>query len=282
MRKKKILIGLVCILAFSLAFGVFSSLSWGAQKPIVIRYAHGDPPNPVKSSAHADAVLFKSYVEDHSGGRIKVEIYPACELGSEREMLEGVQMGSIQITNVSEGTVGIFFPEILATAIPYAFRTYNEAWYTLDSPFMRKLMEEMRKKTGIRCLDVNQNGFRNFSNDVRPIHTPADLKGLKIRTMEHRGHMKMVEALGAHPVPIAWGELFGIKSYINKNMDEILRMVKGFQIADKERVAIPANWPENELIKDEVIIPPPTDEESAKRRKGEYECFDWWFCHKKL
>jgi len=208
MRKKKILIGLVCILAFSLAFGVFSSLSWGAQKPIVIRYAHGDPPNPVKSSAHADAVLFKSYVEDHSGGRIKVEIYPACELGSEREMLEGVQMGSIQITNVSEGTVGIFFPEILATAIPYAFRTYNEAWYTLDSPFMRKLMEEMRKKTEIRCLDVNQNGFRNFSNDVRPIHTPADLKGLKIRTMEHRGHMKMVEALGAHPVPIAWGELY--------------------------------------------------------------------------
>lgn len=69
---------------------------------------------------------------------------------------------------------------------------------------------------------------------------------------------------------------------LGRNMDEILRMVKGFQIADKERVAIPANWPENELIKDEVIIPPPTDEESAKRRKGEYECFDWWFCHKKL
>ena len=69
---------------------------------------------------------------------------------------------------------------------------------------------------------------------------------------------------------------------LGRNMDEILRMVKGFQIADKERVAIPANWPENELIEDEVIIPPPTDEESAKRRKGEYECFDWWFCHKKL
>jgi len=178
------------------------------EEPIVIRYAHGDPPDPIISSAHADAVVFKDYVEGRSGGRIKVEIYPACSLGSEREMLEGVQLGSIQITNVSEGTVGIFFPEILALAVPYAFRTYTEAWYTLDSPFVKQLMDEMRKKTGIRCLDVNQNGFRNFSSSVRPIKTPDDLKGLKIRTMEHRGHMKMVEALGANPVPIAWGELY--------------------------------------------------------------------------
>jgi len=204
MGKKVMVILLMCAVVFSFAL---SGIAFG-EKTIVIRYAHGDPPDPIKSSAHADAVVFKKYVEDRSGGRIKVEIYPACELGSEREMMEGVQLGSIQMTNVSEGTVGIFFPEILATAIPYAFRTYTEAWYTLDSPFMKKLMGEMVKKTGIRCLDVNQNGFRNFSNDVRPIRTPDDLKGLKIRTMEHRGHMKMVEALGASPVPIAWGELY--------------------------------------------------------------------------
>jgi tripartite ATP-independent transporter DctP family solute receptor len=181
---------------------------WGADSPIVIRFAHGDPPDITKSPAHADSVLFKRYVEDRSGGRLKVEIYPANELGSEREQIEGVQLGSIQMCNISEGTVGIFFPEILATAIPYAFRTYTEAWAALDSPFMNTLMEEMRKKTGIRCLDVNQNGFRNFSNNVRPIKTPDDLKGLKIRTMEHRGHMKMVESLGGNPVPIAWGELY--------------------------------------------------------------------------
>ncbi len=167
-----------------------------AEKTYTIRFAHGDPPDITTSSAHADAVLFKRYVEDRSGGRIKVEIYPANELGSEREQIEGVQLGSIQMTNISEGTVGIFFPEILATAIPYAFRTYTEAWKVLDSPYMMNLMEEMRKKTGVRCLDVNQNGFRNFSNNARTIKTPEDLKGLKVRTMEHRGHMKMVESLG--------------------------------------------------------------------------------------
>jgi peroxiredoxin (alkyl hydroperoxide reductase subunit C) len=59
-------------------------------------------------------------------------------------------------------------------------------------------------------------------------------------------------------------------------------MVKGFQISDKNGVAIPANWPKNELIKDKVIIPPASDEKTAKKRLKEYDCYDWWFCHKKL
>jgi len=69
---------------------------------------------------------------------------------------------------------------------------------------------------------------------------------------------------------------------LGRNMDEILRMVKGFQISDKEGVAIPANWPNNELIKDRVIIPPASDEKTAKKRLEDYDCYDWWFCHKKL
>ena len=68
---------------------------------------------------------------------------------------------------------------------------------------------------------------------------------------------------------------------LGRNMDEILRMIKGFQISDKEGVAIPANWPNNELIKDRVIIPPASDVGTAKKRLKEYECYDWWFCHKK-
>jgi len=69
---------------------------------------------------------------------------------------------------------------------------------------------------------------------------------------------------------------------LGRNMDEFLRMIKGFQVADKNGVAIPANWPNNELIKDRVIIPPATDTKTAEKRVKEYECYDWWFCHKKL
>ncbi|MCK4596670.1 peroxiredoxin, partial [bacterium] len=67
---------------------------------------------------------------------------------------------------------------------------------------------------------------------------------------------------------------------LGRNMDEILRMVRGFRVSDENGVAIPANWPENELIKDEVIIPPATDIKTAEERMKQYECFDWWLCHK--
>ncbi|MBN1685785.1 MAG: peroxiredoxin [Spirochaetales bacterium] len=69
---------------------------------------------------------------------------------------------------------------------------------------------------------------------------------------------------------------------IGRNMDEIVRAVKALQIADKNKVAVPAGWPENELIKDRVIVPPPTNQADIAKRLKDYECFDWWFCHKKL
>jgi len=69
---------------------------------------------------------------------------------------------------------------------------------------------------------------------------------------------------------------------LGRNMDEILRIVEGLQLADKEGVAIPANWPNNEIIQDEVIVPAAADVETAAKRMKEYACFDWWFCHKKV
>jgi len=69
---------------------------------------------------------------------------------------------------------------------------------------------------------------------------------------------------------------------LGRNMDEIVRMVKGLQVAEENGVALPANWPNNELIKDEVIVPPAQDEHTAQERLQQYACYDWWFCHKKL
>ncbi len=69
---------------------------------------------------------------------------------------------------------------------------------------------------------------------------------------------------------------------LGRNMDEILRIVKAIQIADREKVAMPANWPNNELLGDEVIIPPASDVKTAEENPKKYDCYDWWFCHKKL
>lgn len=67
---------------------------------------------------------------------------------------------------------------------------------------------------------------------------------------------------------------------IGRNIDEILRSLKALQISDKNNVALPANWPDNEILKDRVIVPPPKDIKTARERKNKYECYDWWFCHK--
>ncbi len=69
---------------------------------------------------------------------------------------------------------------------------------------------------------------------------------------------------------------------IGRNMDEILRTVEALQISDKNKVAMPANWPNNELVNDEVIVPPADNEKTAQTRRKQKDCFDWWFCHKKL
>jgi peroxiredoxin (alkyl hydroperoxide reductase subunit C) len=69
---------------------------------------------------------------------------------------------------------------------------------------------------------------------------------------------------------------------LGRNFDEFLRMIRGFQVADEQDVAIPANWPTNELIGNRVIVPPTKDVETAKKRLEEFECYDWWLCHKPL
>lgn len=190
-----------------MVLGLFSTFVF-AEEPIIIKYAHADPPDPINGPAHGDALTFKNLVESGSNGRIKVEVYSGSQLGSERELLEGVHMGTIEMCNVSEGSVAGFFPDILVLAIPYLFDSAPQAWEVLDGSFGEELMEEMRKATGIRCLTITENGFRNFTTNTKIVKKPEDLKGLKIRTMENPAHMEMIKALGAEATPIPWGELY--------------------------------------------------------------------------
>lgn len=178
---------------------------WSA--PITVKFAHGMPPNE-EEALHRGVALFKKIVEQRSAGRVKVDIYPASQLGKEREQFEGVKLGTIEMCMIAEGPMAGFFPEIMVIGIPYLYGNEAEAWRSLDSAFGRALFEEMRKKTGVRALGIGENGFRNFTNRVRPIRNPDDMRGLKIRTMENPAHMAMVRAMGASATPIAWGEVY--------------------------------------------------------------------------
>jgi len=189
---------------FALSFWFVGSQAWAQT---TLKLAHGMPPVE-DENIHRAVSVFKKIVEQKTAGKVKVEIYPANQLGREREQFEGVKLGTIEMCMIADGPIAGFFPEIMIIGIPYLYSNEAVAWRSLDSAFGKGLFEEMRKKTGVRTLGIGENGFRNFTNRVRPIRTPDDLKGLKIRTMENPAHMAMVKALGASPTPIAWGEVY--------------------------------------------------------------------------
>ena len=167
--------------------------------------------NPVKefNQAWTSHLVLKNEIEARSGGRLKVELYPGGQLGNIESMVNQVRRGSIQATDPADGHFATTYPLIQILSIPYLFSSREIAWKVLDGPFGRKLIEDMAAKTGLRPLFWQENGgFRHYSNSKRPIHVPADMKGLKIRTMNIPLHMKIVEDLGGSATPVNWSETY--------------------------------------------------------------------------
>jgi TRAP-type transport system periplasmic protein len=189
----------------------FLFLAWGispAQSaPIEIKLAHVGATDPYITPGHAVAVAFKNIVEAETGGNVVVNVYPAGQLGGERENVESTKIGNIQMTIVSAAIVG-YYKEAQVLDTPYLFSSAPIAWKVLDGWFGKELAEDCLKKTGLRVLGYGEVGFRNFTNSERPIKSPGDMKGLKIRVMESPIYINMVKALGAQPTPIAAPELY--------------------------------------------------------------------------
>jgi len=181
------------------------------EKPITMTIAHPEPPDP-HNFIHSAALRFKEVVETASGGKITVGITPGGQLGDSAEMPKQIQMGVIEGSmSMAEGHIAPYYKPIQVLAIPYLFVSVDHALYTLDvdRPFGKKLWKDLEEKTGLKVLTIWDNGgFRCFTNNKRPIKTPEDMKGLKIRTMQIPAHMEMVKSLGANPTPIAWTELY--------------------------------------------------------------------------
>lgn len=151
---------------------------------------------------------FAETVEAMSKGRIDVEVYPSGTLGDLRENMESVRMGVLEATTPSEGPVSIWYPQIQVITIPYIFQNSAVAWEVMDGPFAQKLFDGMIEQ-GFRAVAIGENGgFRIWGNNVRPIETPADMEGLKIRTMEIPAHQEMVRALGGSPTAVPWMEVY--------------------------------------------------------------------------
>lgn len=192
-----------CLAAVWIA--LFFAGSAGAA--VVIKVANAGPDVPDNRTVKA-VEIFRHLVETQSKGAIEVKAFHASKLGNEREALEGVRMGTIEMATLSSGPVPGFFDPAVVFDIPYLFSSAPAAWKVFDGPFGKEFSEAFLQKTGVRILAISENGYRHFTNDTRVVKSPADMKGLKVRTMENPAHIEMVKALGADPTPIAFGELY--------------------------------------------------------------------------
>lgn len=153
------------------------------------------------------ANTFAAEIEKQSQGRFKIEQFPASALGGEREMVEGAQLGTVDLVITSTGPVGNFVPETLITDIPFLFRDYAHARGVLDGPIGQEILAKFPAR-GLIALAWAENGFRHLTNKTRAVNAPDDMKGLKVRTMENQVHMTAFRTLGALPTPMAWPEVF--------------------------------------------------------------------------
>src|SRR6266536_654230 len=150
---------------------------------------------------------FAREVEARAGGRYKIQNFYSGALGAERESIEAIQLGTLDLTMTSTGPVPNFVPEIAILDIPFLFRDYAHARAVLDGPIGQDLLNKFPAK-GIQALAWGENGFRHMTNSKRPVNTPDDLKGLKMRTMENPVHMQAYKAFGIIPTPMAFTEVF--------------------------------------------------------------------------
>lgn len=162
------------------------------------------------SPDHAYNIGARKYAElvaQKTGGKIKIDIYPATQLGNERDLIEGLQLGTVDLVVSSTGPVGGFVPKMFVVDLPFLFRDRDHAYRVLDGPVGKGLLDAFAVKE-ITGLAFWENGFRHITNNIRPVQKPEDLKGIKIRTMENKIHLATFKAFGASPTPMAWSEVY--------------------------------------------------------------------------
>ena len=152
-------------------------------------------------------VRFAQLVRERTGGRVAVQIHHSRQLGDERQVVEGLQLGTVHLTVTSTGPLGGFVPEMNVLDLPFLFRDAGHAYKVLDGEIGRGLLDKFTA-VGIKGLAFWENGFRHVTTGKTPVERPADLKGLKIRVMENRVHQAAFRQLGADATPMAWGEVF--------------------------------------------------------------------------
>jgi tripartite ATP-independent transporter DctP family solute receptor len=198
--KKSIVLFIVMIVLVGFLFAAGQSESKG---PVVLKLGHGaQASHPLQLTSEK----FASIVKEKTEGRVDIQVFPNTQLGEERDMVEGLQLGTVDFVITSSGPIVSFVPEVGVVDLPFLFTSSEHAYKVLDGEIGQNLLSKFDDK-GIIGLSFMENGWRSISSNKK-IMSPSDLKGLKLRTMQNKVHMSAFSALGSSPLPMAWGEVY--------------------------------------------------------------------------
>lgn len=188
-----------------------------------------------KDSFQVAAEKFKELTEKYTNGSVTVTIYPNAVLGDERTLLERMKMGIVDAGIITSGPIINFIPQFGAIDLPFLFRSPEHAYKVLDGPIGQGLFAQMEQQ-GWKGLAWAERGFRNLTNNKRPIRTPADLKGLKIRVMQNPVYVDSFKALGANAVPMAWTEaLTALQQHTIDGQENPLNVIVSFKLDESQK-----------------------------------------------
>ncbi|PFG11189.1 TRAP transporter substrate-binding protein [Marinobacter sp. LV10MA510-1] len=192
---------LVLGLSLSLGSTVFAS-EFTDMDPITLRLAHVVNE---QDGFHIAAVKFQDLVAERTEGAVNIELYPNASLGDERTLLEGMQIGTVDMGVITNGPVANFVEEMAVFELPFLFPSPQAAYDVLDGPIGQELLDKL-SEVNLKGLAYAERGFRNLTNSERPVNTPEDMEGLRIRVMENPVYVDTFRALGANAIPMAWTE----------------------------------------------------------------------------
>lgn len=203
-RSLKIMLTGLLIACFSSTFLFAQGDAEKANKKMTLKLGFSSPEsNPWYKCAEEMA----QEVLEKTDGNIKIELFPSEILGSDKQMAEMIKMNTLDMQIAPQGVVANYEPKMAALELPFLFDSNEAVAKLLDGPIGEELAKDLPKQ-GIRVLAYWENGLRQTTNNVRPIETPEDLKGMKIRTPDNKMTISIFEALGANPAPLAYSELY--------------------------------------------------------------------------
>lgn len=183
--------------------GIFLAMGLPALAQTEVKIGYALAPD---SHYGVAAQKFEEVVKAETGDAFEFNHFPSSGLGGEREVIEGLQLGTIEATIVSSGTLANFVPDTGVFDIPFLFRDLDHARAVLDGEIGQEILSKF-DNVGLHGLAWGEQGFRHITNNRNAIETPADVESLKIRTMENPVHLEAFNAMGAAPTPMAWPEV---------------------------------------------------------------------------